>query len=191
MKSVPGPRRVVVSFQFVGFGEELVIWTEGGTGCCLVAEPNVIDDRFSLLFFPNCERDDDDRLWNLVAFEKEGSRERRRWCLAWEWDWGPLGGPGEKNRSSVCQRGVSNSSEPWLARIVSQYVDTLFAVRNSWTKSRKENNRFTIEPLTVAWAQVWNEEGRLSAFRGRRGPQYVHDEVALSVISSSVDREDC
>lgn len=27
---------------------------------------------------------------------------------------------GEKNKSSVCQRGVSNSSEPLLALIVSQ-----------------------------------------------------------------------
>lgn len=71
-----------MSFQFVGFGEELVIWTEGGAGCCVVAEPNVIDDRLSLLCLPNCERDDDVRLWNLVAFEKDGIRERRRRCLA-------------------------------------------------------------------------------------------------------------
>jgi hypothetical protein len=45
--------------------------------------------------------------------------------------------------------------------------------------------------LIVAWAQVWNEEGRFFAFSGRSGPQYVHDEVAFRVISSSVDSEDC
>ncbi len=66
----------------------------------------------------------------------------------------------------------------------------LLAVRNWWTYSRKENNGPWIEPLTVARAQAWNEEGRLFAFKGSNGPQYVHDEVAFNVISSfCVDRE--
>lgn len=65
----------------------------------------------------------------------------------------------------------------------------LLAVRNWCTKSRRENNGSRIEPLTVAWAQVWNEEGRFFASRGSNGPQYVHDEVAFNVISSFfVDR---
>lgn len=49
-------------------------------------------------------------LSRLVIGEKSDSR------LAWF-----IGGwRGEKNKSSVCQRGVSNSSEPLLALIVSQ-----------------------------------------------------------------------
>lgn len=49
-------------------------------------------------------------LSRLVIGEKSDSR------LVWV-----IGGwRGEKNKSSVCQRGVSNSSEPLLALIVSQ-----------------------------------------------------------------------
>jgi hypothetical protein len=120
MKRVPGPRRVVVSFQFVGLGEEDVIWTEGGRG--ILAFVSVVEravDRLFLLGLPRFESDDDVRLWTLVAPEKEGSRERR-WDCDLDWGWRLLGETGEKKRSSVCHRGMSNSSEPWLARIVSQ-----------------------------------------------------------------------
>lgn len=39
--------------------------------------------------------------------------------------------------------------------------------------------------MTVARAQVWKEDGRLFSSRVRRGPQYVHDEDALSVMELS------
>ena len=48
-------------------------------------------------------------LSRLVIGEKSNSR--LGWFLGWR---------GEKNKSSVCQRGVSNSSELLLALIVSQ-----------------------------------------------------------------------
>ena len=48
-------------------------------------------------------------LSRLVIGDKSDSR---LWVIG--------GFSGEKNKSSVCQRGVSNSSEPLLALIVSQ-----------------------------------------------------------------------
>ncbi len=69
-KRVPGPRRVVVSFQFGGLDEELVIWAEdrsgififGGSGSGVLglwASDEVV------------------RRWSLTAVGREGSSERR------------------------------------------------------------------------------------------------------------------
>lgn len=75
MKRVPGPRRVVVSFQFGGVGEELVIWTEGRR--VIFGFGGSVSGVLGLWV------SDDVRRWSLAAVRREGSSERRRW---WEWD---------------------------------------------------------------------------------------------------------
>jgi hypothetical protein len=103
MKSVPGPRRVVVSFQFVGF--ELAVMT------CAKLEmdrkfidsalvPNTFDFRHGTLPIP--------RGALIILCNGESRDEGGGWLV------------GEKNNSSVCHRGTSNSWDPLLARTVSQ-----------------------------------------------------------------------
>lgn len=76
MKRVPGPRRVVVSFQFGGVDEELVIWTEGGRGIFVFG--GSVSGVLGLWV-----SDEVVRRWSLAAVGRDESSERRR---RWEWD---------------------------------------------------------------------------------------------------------
>jgi hypothetical protein len=104
MKRVPGPRRVVVSFQFVGFGVEDRIWAPVwlGSSWWLSLERDWVLGGF----------DDDGRGRVDLRILVRGEKSDGRGCFGCCW--------GEKNRSSVCQRGVSNSLVALLARMVSQ-----------------------------------------------------------------------
>lgn len=84
MKRVPGPRRVVVSFQFGGLGEDVFIW---------------IWDLFS--------GSGSDLFWRVIEVNFVTG-------VSVECTWG------EKKRSSVCQRGISNSEDGLSARMVIQ-----------------------------------------------------------------------
>jgi hypothetical protein len=101
MKRVPGPRRVVVSFQF------------GGAGVSIAALGVGIDVDVVVWF------------WGFICGLKilDSWKKRVRFegvvVVVGDGDGGG-GDGGAKNRSSVCQRGTSNSCVALLARIVSQ-----------------------------------------------------------------------
>lgn len=87
MKRVPGPRRVVVSFQFGGVGIDIdVVGWFWGVICGL----RILGSWKNRVRFEGVV---------VVVGDGDG---------------------GAKNRSSVCQRGMSNSCVALLARIVSQ-----------------------------------------------------------------------
>lgn len=85
MKRVPGPRRVVVSFQFGGVGIDV-----DGVGC----------------------------FWGFICGLRILDSWKKR--VRFEGVVVVAGDGGAKNRSSVCQRGMSNSCVALLARMVSQ-----------------------------------------------------------------------
>jgi hypothetical protein len=101
MKRVPGPKRVVVSFQFGGVGVSIAVLDVG-------IDVDVVG-----------------WFWGFICVLRilESWKKRVRFedvvVVVGDGDGGG-GDGGAKNRSSVCQRGMSNSCVALLARIVSQ-----------------------------------------------------------------------